>query len=227
MKMIQDAFKELWPERELEQEVTIKYSGKFSDYNANVKYTPWKMSFKLSKAWKGVDEQIIMGLIQNLLIKMFKRRYGKYCENNKVQMYENFLKNVAITAPRTESHPELVDAFNRVNEGYFNGLMDMPNLQWGQDSFAKLGSYEYGNDTVTITNALREAPHEMMDYVIYHELLHKKHKFYHKNGRSFHHTTIFRQDEKRFRDAEKLEQDIKIYLRPRRAKKAFLGLFRW
>lgn len=224
--IIHKSFKELWPEKELKHELNLKYSGKFSDYNANVNYTTWKLNFKLSKTWRGVDEDIRIGLIQSLLIKVFKTQdYKNYAKNNKVELYNMFLKNVALVAPRKESDSMLVESFLRVNETYFNGLMDMPNLLWGQRSLAKLGSYEYGSDTVTISTVLKETPLQILDYVVYHELLHKKHKFYHKNGKSYHHTTIFRNDEKKFENSEQLEREIKTFLRKKKVKRMFWGLF--
>ncbi len=226
MDFIQKAFKELWPEEELSQEINVKYSGQFSDYNAKVAYSPFRMSFRLSKEWRGVDEDIKIGLIQSLLIKVFKTgKFKEYNRNNKISMYESFLKNIALVAPRKESASELVEAFNRVNDSYFYGLIDMPNLVWGQHSIRKLGSYEYGSDTVSISKILGEAPQEYLDYVVYHELLHKKHKFHHKNGKSFHHTHAFRSDEKKFNNAEQIEKDMKHYLRKKRMKKAFFEIF--
>ncbi|MBT4541101.1 DUF45 domain-containing protein [Candidatus Woesearchaeota archaeon] len=227
MKFVHKAFNELWPEEELRQEVSVKYSGKFSDYNANVSYTPWKMQFRVSKTWRGVDEDIRIGLIQSLLVKVFKsKRYKKFNKKNKMELYEMFLKNVGNVAPRKESDPQLIESFERVNDEFFNGLMNMPNVLWGKHTLTKLGSYEYGNDTVLMSLALKDAPTKMLDYVMYHELLHKKHKFHHKNGKSFHHTTAFRKDEKMFKNAEQLETDLKYLLRKKKVRKAFFSFWR-
>ena len=64
MKFVEKAFNELWPDEELRHDITVKYSGRFSDYNANVTYTPWKMNLRLRKTWRGVDEDIRIGLVQ-------------------------------------------------------------------------------------------------------------------------------------------------------------------
>jgi hypothetical protein len=227
MKFVEKAFNELWPDEELRHDITVKYSGRFSDYNANVTYTPWKMNLRLSKTWRGVDEDIRIGLVQSLLIKVFRSsRYKSYNKDNKMVLYEMFLKNVGSVAPRKESAIELIESFNRVNDDYFHGLMDMPNVLWGKPTLTKLGSYEYGNDTVLMSLALKDAPIEMMDYVMYHELLHKKHKFHHKNGKSFHHTTAFRKDEKMFKNAIQLENDLKYFLRKKKVKKAFFSFWK-
>jgi len=226
--IIHKSFMELWPEKELKHELNLTYSGKFSDYNANVNYTAWKLNFKLSKTWKGVDEDIRIGLIQSLLIKVFKtQEYKNYEKNNKVELYNMFLKNIALVAPRKESEPALVESFSRVNAAHFNGMMDMPNLLWGQRSLTKLGSYEYGSDTVTISTVLKEVPSQMLDYVVYHELLHKKLKFRSRNGRSFHHTPEFRKKEKAFEGMAPVEKKICMILKNKTLKYGlFLSKFR-
>ena len=98
-------------------------------------------------------------------------------------------------------------------------MIDKTNLCWGQNSFSKLGSYEYGSNTITLSKALEEDS-ELLDYVMYHEMLHKKHKFHSKNGRSYHHTRKIRQDEKEFENPD-LEEKLKKFLR----KKKLVAIF--
>ena len=61
-----------------------------------------------------------------------------------MELYNLFLKNVHVAIPKTKSDPLLEESFNRANDAYFNGMMDIPNLEWGNDSTSKLGSYHYG-----------------------------------------------------------------------------------
>ena len=63
----------------------------------------------------------------------------------------------------------------------------------------------YATDTVTLSKALAHDL-ELVDYVMYHELLHKKHKFTSKNGKSRHHTKEFRIAEKRYPNQELMEK---------------------
>ena len=45
--------------------------------------------------------------------------------------------------------------------------MQTPNLVWGKNSFRKLGSYEYGSDTITISKIFLESDKSLLDYVMY------------------------------------------------------------
>ncbi|GIU68857.1 MAG: hypothetical protein KatS3mg002_0093 [Candidatus Woesearchaeota archaeon] len=155
----------------------IKYSGHFKGYNANAKYNHQKIEFNLSKEWKIIDDEIQIGLIQSLIIKILKLKIRK---TTQMELYENFMKGLSKYAKKTIHEPELEESFERINEKFFNGLMDKPNLVFAGESFRKLGSYEYTSDTVYISRIFKNLPLEeknILDYVMYHELLHKKHSF--------------------------------------------------
>jgi len=167
----------------------IKYSGQFKGFNANVLKKNNFLQFKLSKNWRGVNRDIKIGLIQELLLKILKEKSKKTLSQD---LYNIFLKEVHIAIPKTKSHPVLKQSFSKINGTYFDNLLELPNLVW-IDSVNKLGSYEYGTDTISMSRILE--PHEhLLDYVMHHELLHKKHKFKQsKTGnRNLHHTREFK-----------------------------------
>jgi hypothetical protein len=219
MNLAERAFSELFPDKQITKELRIKYSRAFNAYNANVKYTAFSMTFKLSYEWKKVSDEIKMGLIQLLLLKV----YNEKKRTLNIDLYEKFIKSVGDYVPATETDPFLEKSFKRVNEKYFYGMLDQPNLRWGSDSFSKLGSYEYGANMVTISNVFKgedEKTQELLDYIMYHELLHKKQKFHTKGGRSYHHTRHFRDKEKQF-DNPNIEEELKRFLAKKRVVKVF------
>ncbi|NQV09330.1 hypothetical protein HQ529_05765 [Candidatus Woesearchaeota archaeon] len=215
MSLVSEAYNGLFPEKEFEYDAKIKYSNKFNDYNANVRYRGNYLEFGLSKKWKEIGREIRIGLIQSLMAKIFKTK--KTTTN--IDLYNIFLKNVHIAAPKYLTDPMLQESFDRLNDEYFYGLMDRPNLTWAK-SINKLGSYEYGSDTITISKIL-ENKDELLDYVMYHEMLHKKHKFTHNKGRSLHHSKKFRTDEKSYPASELLERELKKLVTKNKIKKAF------
>jgi hypothetical protein len=221
MDMIQEAFKGIYPEKELDYDCSIKYSRRFKGYNANVKIDKWKkrLTFNLSRQWKEVSRDIRIGLLQELMVKIFKKR----AKTLNMEFYNNFLKNVHIAVPKTKTHPVLRESFDRINERFFNGMIEVPNLELGSASISKLGSYEYGTDTISISRMLADRL-ELLDYVMYHEMLHKKYKFNSKNGRSYHHTSEFRKKEKSYPDSAEIEKKLNS-LAVRKKVGRFFGLF--
>lgn len=220
--IVEKAYLELYPDRELgEYNFSVKYSGKFNDYNANVRRKGNYIEVNLSDKWRYINDDVKVGLVQVLLNKIFKTR--KHTSN--IDLYEIFLKKIHIAVPKTKCNPMLLESFDRVNDKYFNGFIEKPNLVWGRDSIRKLGSYEYGSDTVMISNIFMNSDIELLDCVMYHELLHKKHKFYTKNGKSYHHTPEFNKQEKLFNNQKEVEKRIDAFIRQHRKKKRFSGWF--
>jgi hypothetical protein len=96
---------------------------------------------------------------------------------------------------------DLAQSFDRVNVSYFGGQMPRPRLTWNRSITAgKFGHYHYATDTVMISRALDrpEIPSFVVDHVMHHELLHKKHGLRWRHGRSHAHTTDFRREERAF-----------------------------
>ena len=130
------------------------------------------------------------------------------------------MKNVHIAIPKTKTDEILEASFERINDAYFSGMLDKPNLQWGNASTSKLGCYEYGSDTITISTIFKKnESKELLDYVMYHEMLHKKFKFQSRNGRNLHHSSEFKKMEAKFESRELMEKEIS-----RVARKHRLGL---
>lgn len=222
MDIIQEAFNGVFPGREFGYDAKIKYSRKFKAYNANVKLSYNNLVFNLSREWKTVDREIRIGLIQELMLKILGKKIGggRKINTKNMDLYNIFIKKVHLTAPKTMFDRQLFGSFERVNSQYFYGLIEAPNLVFGGASFSKLGSYEYGSDTITISSVLRDAPVGVLDYIMYHEMLHKKHKFRHKNGRSYHHTSEFKRKEKEYENKE-IEKELGLFLRRKRFSQRF------
>ena len=224
--MLQEAFEGLWPERTPNYDFSIKYSGRLKGYNANVRLYGSKITFNLSRNWRAVSRDIKLGLIQELMAKILGERKAR---TTNIDLYHIFLKRVHIAVPKTKKDEMLAECFSKVNDYFFAGTMEMPNLVWN-NSARKLGSYDYGSDTITISNMLRNAESEMIDYVMYHEMLHKKHKFTSKGGKTYHHTKDFRSSERAFPNSEIIEKKLRT-LRPsasmivKKRRKKLFGIF--
>lgn len=216
VELVHRAVEELYPEKLPQYQWDLAYSGRFNSYNANVKYNRTKVAFYLSKDWRKISDEIKIGLVQNLLLKIFGKENARAMSTINLDLYTTFLKNIHLAIPKSDQNPALKSSFDRVNNLYCNGLIDAPNLVWGKVSTRKLGSYEYGSDRIIISSVLQQAPQELLDYVMYHELLHKKHKFNCSSGasrRSYHHTALFKQDESRFDRYAEMEMQLQDFLR--------------
>jgi len=221
MELAQEAFSELHAEKAEQYQLTLSYSGRFKAYNAHIVKRGRQLTINMSKQWRSVDRDIKKGLIQSLLVKMLKIRK----KTTSIDLYDIFLRSVHIAVPKTKVDPTLALSFERVNEKYFSNAVELPNLVWGTESYRTMGSYTYGNDTISISKVLLDAQPELIDYVMHHEMLHKKHKFHTTHGRSYHHTKVFRQGEKQFDNHEAMEKSLDIHIRKRKRAARRMHLF--
>lgn len=229
MNLIQEAYQRLFPEKEFSYQTYLEYNRRLGNFNANIFFYNTKVSIHLNLQWKDIDNEIKIGLIQTLLLKALKNRCGsakdeargkKKKTTQNIELYNNFIKNIPILTPKTKTDPLLAESFHRVNERLFQNLLEKPNLTWGTDSRRKLASYNFHDDTVTVSTIFKEASEDVLDYLMYHELLHKHHQFKHREGRSFFHTREFKFDENLYPNKEQLEKEINKIIRKSKGRKS-------
>ena len=227
MNIIEESFQRLFPEKEFPYQAEMEYNRRLADFNANIRLEPRKIKVNLNLQWKDIDPEIKIGLIQHLLLRIFKKRAHTY----NIELYNNFIKNIPILTPKTKSDPDLENSFNRVNHQFLSSSIEQPNLTWGTASFRKLASYNFHTDTITVSTLFADARSEILDYLMYHEMLHKHHKFKHHEGRSSFHSPAFKEDELRYPNHELVEKEIesiirrKKYAGTKRRKPILWGLF--
>jgi len=182
----------------------VVYSGRLKAFNARVAYKKGHCAFQLSKSWVGVDKDIQRGCIQSLFCKIYKH---PIVDRNDLDLYEAFLKRLHLGGQKDIEDAELEVAYERVVDECFDGFFDRCSVRWGQDSFRTMGHYNFTTDTITLSTLL-QGKDELLRYVLYHEMLHKKHKFTGGRKRTTYHTTAFRADERLFPDQERLEREL-------------------
>ena len=231
MSIVEEAFSRLFPETGFPFSAELGHSGKFKPYNATVRKIGSQLHFSLSRSWKSVSDEIVIGLIQHLLVKILRRekfvsaaavamkREGGKLTSLNIQLYDDFIKGVSeVTVASGSSDEKLESSFSRVNEKHFLGFLDKPQLRWGSGSFRKLASYDYHTNTITVSSLFRDAPQRLLDYLMYHEMLHKKLKFSSSNGRLSHHSSEFRKLERNFEASSTIESELNAFIRGSRSR---------
>lgn len=204
MNLIQESFQRLFPEKEFKYKTEMEYNRRLNDFNANVRLYNNILKINLNLKWKSIDKEIKIGLIQHLLLKILKEK--KHTPN--IELYSNFIKNIPIMADKIPADPILEWSFSRINQRFFFNQMEQPNLKWGSPSRRKLASYNFHNDTITVSTLFQNAPSEILDYLLYHEMLHKQYQFQHRNGRSSFHSPEFKNAEQRYPRQKEVEKEI-------------------
>jgi hypothetical protein len=218
MTLITQAYEQLFQKESIYQ-TSMEYNRRLAPFNANIRLHKHHLRVNLNLEWKGIDNQIKIGLIQHLLLRLFKSK--RHTQN--IDLYNNFLRNIDVLTPKDNIDPHLEVTFEKLNTQFFFNQLEKPNLQWGTASFRKLGSYNFHNDTITVSTLFKDASEDVLGYLVYHEMLHKHHKFSHKNGRSSYHSTAFRQDEKQYPNQPEMENALAVIARQNRPRKSILS----
>ena len=116
---------------------------------------------------------------------------------------------------------DLDKIFDRLNTRYFRGELAKPVLTWSaRKTYRILGHHDATHQTVVVSKSLDSAdvPRYVLEYIVYHEMLHIHHPTVHHNGRRYNHTAAFRADERKFEYFEESERWIERNVR--RLKKA-------
>jgi hypothetical protein len=104
-----------------------------------------------------------------------------------------------------DQHHDLFASFQRINESYFGNAMNPPGLRWSaRRTRRKMGHYEWEADVVQLSRSLDHpgVPAYVIDFVMYHELLHRSLGFRRVGGQRRVHTPEFRRLERDFEHFE-------------------------
>lgn len=147
-----------------------------------------------------------------LVSKLYRRRVPKAAR----EIYGNYIKSDVVRDRATESRRtrgrkvvsgsqgkiyDLDEIFSDLNNKYFGGGLKKPTLTWSaRRTYRILGHHDATHDTIVISRSLdaNETPRFVVEYVVFHEMLHVHHPTIHQNGRRYNHTPAFRRDEQKF-----------------------------
>ncbi len=105
-----------------------------------------------------------------------------------------------ITHPRGK-HRDLDVLFADLNRRFFHGELRKPTLGWSPGKSRRmLGHYDPAHDAIVISRVFDrpEAPRFLLEYVLYHEMLHVKYPAEMRRRRRCVHTPAFQAEERRF-----------------------------
>ena len=130
------------------------------------------------------------------------KEYTKSQEYRKISLAMQSDKNINRISQQGRFY-DLEEIFEKLNQNYFNGVMERPRLIWSpRRSRRRLGYYHPESDAITISRSLdvTAAQPLLIEYILYHEMLHKALGIRESNGRRYAHTREFKNAEKQFKD---------------------------
>lgn len=198
------------------QQITVEVGFAHTRHLYSVRPTDAGLQVTIHEGFLGAPRRVLRALACAVLLR------GRGAYEDTVKSYasgEDFVEvmlALEMTTAGAENvtqghHFDLEQVFERVNAAYFDGQLARPGLTWNQTiTGAKFGHYDALRDTVMISVTL-DAPgvsDYVIDFVMYHELLHKHLGVNVVNGRRYAHTAEFRAAERRFRQFEEARASL-------------------
>jgi predicted metal-dependent hydrolase len=156
--------------------------------------------------------EVLEGAAALLLSRVYRRKapraliqqYLSYARSDRVRcridrMRSRRVRRVATLAQGL--HHDLSDLFDRLNRHYFEGKLQRPHIGWSTRSWRRqFGCYDPGPNQIVLNRRMDRpgVPRFVVEYVLYHEMLHVKHPTRRSGCSLVSHSPEFRAEEKRF-----------------------------
>ncbi|MDD5543596.1 MAG: M48 family peptidase [Acidobacteriia bacterium] len=168
---------------------------------------------RLSHLFSAAPPAVIEAVAHILFSRLYRHetpcealhRYHLFIENNRSVFEQRLRESYGPSRPHEPhgAHYNLEKIFDRLNRTYFHPRLVRPKLCWSRKKAqVKLGEYLSLHRLIVINRRFDDpdTPHFVVEYLVYHEMLHMKHPVTIRNGRRIVHTRPFSEDEKRFKD---------------------------
>jgi predicted metal-dependent hydrolase len=169
---------------------------------------------RLSDLLRDAPLEVIEAAAAILLARLYRRRLPRsiaelYREYSQAQATRQKLHAVRRKRARRKLQDaqgrryDLEQLFDTLNEKYFGGVLPKPKIGWSTRRWrSQLGIFDPALNQIAINAALDRphVPEYVVAYVLYHEMLHRKHPIKLARCRLEAHSREFREEEKKFRD---------------------------
>ncbi len=210
LEIFQDTYRELRP-GSLPPELNIEFFA-FANVNNTIRLREGRLLVRLSDLLEGAPEAVLRAIAHILLAKMYRRpidrghaaRYRKYVASHEIVRKTHLVRQMRgrkqLRSPRGHFY-DLDAIFEELNTRFFHRLMARPRMSWSQTKTRRiLGHYDPAHNAIIISRLFDHpgVPAYVLQYIVYHEMLHLKHPVRLRGSRRCVHSAEFQAEEKLF-----------------------------
>ncbi|MGH9475755.1 MAG: M48 family peptidase [Terriglobales bacterium] len=191
----------------------------FTQITNTIRLREGKLLVRLSDLLQSAPETVLEALAHIMLNKLYRRpipekynaRYRRFLGRQDVVAKTHLIRQIRgrkRLGSAQGRHYDLEVLFDELNQRFFQGWMARPNVAWAAAaSRHNLGHYDPAHNAILISRIFDTArvPRFVLEYVLYHEMLHLRHPVRMRGSRRCVHSSEFRAEERRFpawREAE-------------------------
>jgi len=221
LEIFQETYQELRP-GSLLPELKIEFFA-FANVNNTIRLRNGRLLIRLSDLLEGAPEPILRAIAHILLAKMYRQpidrghaaRYRKYVGSHEIVRKAHLVRQMRgrkLLRPPRGHYYDLDAIFEELNSRFFHGLMARPRMSWSQTKTRRiLGHYDPAHNAIIISRIFDHpaVPHYVLEYIVYHEMLHLKHPVKLRGSRRCVHSAEFQAEERLFPRASEANAFLK------------------
>jgi predicted metal-dependent hydrolase len=210
LEIFQESYGELRPGSFL-PELKVEFFA-FANVNNTIRLRNGRLLVRLSDLLEGAPDAVLHAIAHILLAKMYRRpidraqaaRYRKYVGSHDIVRKAHLVRQMRgrkRLRPARGHFYDLDSIFEELNTRFFHGLMARPRMSWSQNKTRRiLGHYDPAHNAIVISRIFDHPamPRYVLDYIVYHEMLHLKHPVKLRGSRRCVHSAEFQAEEKLF-----------------------------
>ena len=210
LEIFQETYNELRPGTSL-PELKVEFFA-FANVNNTIRLRNGRLLVRLSDLLEGAPNIVLKAIAHILLAKMYRHpidrthaaRYRKYVASHEIVRKAHLVRQMRgrklLRSPRGHFY-DLDAVFEDLNTRFFYGLMARPRMSWSQAKTRRiLGHYDPAHNAIIISRIFDHpgVPSYVLEYIVYHEMLHLKHPVKLRGSRRCVHSPEFQREEKLF-----------------------------
>jgi predicted metal-dependent hydrolase len=221
LEIFQETYQKLRPASSI-PELKIEFFA-FANVNNTIRMRGGRLLVRLSDLLEGAPDTVLRAIAHILLAKMYRQpidrgqaaRYRKYVASHEIVRKTHLVRQMRgrKRLHSARGHVYDLDAiFEELNTRFFHGLMARPRMSWSPSKTRRiLGHYDPAHNAIIISRIFDHfaVPAYVLEYVVYHEMLHLKHPVRLRGSRRCVHSAEFQAEEKLFPRAMEAEAFLK------------------
>jgi predicted metal-dependent hydrolase len=210
LELFQETHRELLPSAPI-PELKVEFFA-FANVNNTIRLRNGRLLVRLSDLLEGAPEAVLRAIAHILLAKMYRRpidrrqaaRYRKYVASHDIVRQAHLVRQMRGRKRLRSARGHFYDLdaiFEDLNARFFHGLLGRPRMSWSQTKTRRiLGHYDPAHNAIIISRIFDHfaVPRYVLDYIVYHEMLHLKHPVRLRGTRRCVHSAEFQAEEKLF-----------------------------
>ena len=221
-QLFHESYRDLRP-RSRVPELKVEFYS-FANINNTIRLREGRLLVRVSDLLEGAPEYVLRAIAHILVAKMYRKpldrehviRYRRYVSAQHMSRKAHLVRQIRgrkqIVSPRGLTY-DLEAIFEDLNFRFFHGLLARPQMSWSTERARnRLGHYDPAHNAIIVSRVFDDPriPRFLVEYIVYHEMLHLKHPVKLRGSRRCVHPAEFQAEERLFPLLDEAKQFLEL-----------------